>query len=323
MLFIVSTLLSSLYYWRSMQIINLQSQRLQERIQFDLENDVQPRRAQMHAEIFETELISAHHQLQQQIVFINLLLLCFGAGASYLLAGKTLRPIEKAFAVQRRFVADAAHELKTPLTSLRTAIEVSLFDKKIGKTAQTVLGENLTDIINLQTLTESLLSLAKTQEGVRLERTAVSLPAAAQQVTDRLAALAKQKHIAVQIESSQNDLLVSANEQSLLRVLVILLDNAIKYSPNKSKIAITIKKHKRFGVIAISDQGDGIAPEHHKAIFERFYRVESARTKLSSVGGHGLGLAVAKELTNAMGGSISLKSEETQGSTFSIVLPVA
>ena len=321
-LFVVSALLSSLYYWRSMQIINLQSQRLQDRIQRDLENDALQRRPRMRAEIFETELVKVYQELQQQIVFINLLVLGFGSVASYLLAGKTLRPIETAFSAQRRFVSDAAHELKTPLTALRTAIEVSLLDKKIGKTAQIVLRENLSDIINLQTLTENLLSLAKTQEGVRFERVAVPVASVLTQATKQISAMAKKKQITLSLDDIDSNISVMANEQNLLRVVLILLDNAIKYSPENSKIKIAAKTQNRKGVIVVSDQGRGIPARYHKVIFDRFYRVSAARNRQAEEGGHGLGLAVAKELVEAMGGRILLKSNSDTGSTFSIVLPL-
>lgn len=249
-------------------------------------------------------------------------MLGFGAGVSYLLAGKTLRPIEGVFSAQRRFISDAAHELKTPLTALRTAIEVSLLDKKIGKTAETVLTENLHDVTNLQALTENLLSLAKTQEGAKIDCEAVSLLSIAQLAKKQVSAMAKKKQIVIALEEMDGELLVLSNEQNLLRVLLVLLDNAIKYSPAKSEITITASKSKRMGKISVNDQGEGIPVRHHNAIFDRFYRVSSARTKHSEVGGHGLGLAVAKELVEAMGGSISLKTGKETGNSFSVVLPL-
>jgi len=321
-LFVVSVLLSGLYYWRSMQIIHLQSQRLEQRLQQDVQDQMPPRRAMMRAEIFQTELEVVTDQLRRQIVFINLLVLGFGSAFSYLLAGKTLRPIERVFATQRRFISDASHELKTPLTALRTSLEVSLLDNKIGKTATKVLQENLVDITNLQTLTENLLSLARTREGSQLERTAIPLGMIVQQATKKIVALAKQKKITLKLESDPI-FNIRANEQSVLRVLIILLDNAIKYSPEKSTITITTQKQRRTGSIVITDQGIGIAPKHQVTIFERFFRVASARTKSSDAGGHGLGLSVARELLAAMGGSISLKSTLGSGSTFTITLPLA
>ncbi|NCN28700.1 MAG: hypothetical protein COU67_02660 [Candidatus Pacebacteria bacterium CG10_big_fil_rev_8_21_14_0_10_44_54] len=321
-LFVVSVLLSSLYYWRSKQIIALQSQRLEDRIQRDLLQETVPMRTRMRAEIFETELSRVHNQLRQQIILINLLVLGFGAGASFVLAGKTLQPIERVFALQRAFISDAAHELKTPLTVLRTAIEVSLLEKKIGKFAKAVLQENLTDVANLQILTENLLSLARLREGIQTDKITLSLGEVLQTARKQVLSLARQKDIQIEIVITKERAYVTTHQQSLSRILMLLLDNAIKYSPEKSKILLSARTTRQQVFISVKDQGEGIAPKHLKAVFDRFFRISESRTKQNDVGGHGLGLSVAKELASSLGGSISLRSAIGKGSDFTISLPV-
>ncbi len=253
------------------------------------------------------------------LMVINGLLWLLGAGGGYFLAGKTLGPIEESLEEQRRFINDAGHELKTPLTALKTNLEVYLRGWKMNSKEEIkeMLDGSLSDVDRLQKLVESLLFLGKLENGRNVvENKAILVARNIDVVMESIAPLAKKKLITISRTKISSK--VWWNSDDMGRALTILLDNAIKYSQKKSRIRIKIKNRTNSVVIAIADQGMGIAKDQIEKIFERFYRIDGSR---SGNNGFGLGLPIAKRLIESANGKIWLESKLGEGSTFYMQLP--
>ena len=268
----------------------------------------------------EAQLQQARNNLRQKLIAFNIFTLLAGGIISYYLALRSLKPIEDAYERQDRFTSDASHEIRTPLTAMRSEIEVALRDKKLGlKDARNTLESNLEEIIRLEALTEGLLALAK-QENNMIQKQKVNLNETTKLATDRVTILAKEKLIKININQSKKHF-VYAEPTSLLQAIVILLDNAIKYSPLGSEINISSKNNRTNHEIIVRDSGSGIPEKDLPRIFDRFYRADKSRAKDTQKNGYGLGLAIAKQIIDSHGGEIKLKSQSNTGTTAIISLP--
>lgn len=314
-LLVVSFFLSSLYYQQTVGAIQLHSQRINQRLEQGFSGPMRGQRS--HATVVQSELEEARVQILNRLIVINAVLLILGAGASYFLSGLTLRPIKKSLVVQKQFTADAAHELKTPLTALETSLEVSLMDKKLPKRATDVLQDNLVATKSLVALTESLLSLARAESNNQPLFSEVSLGEVVEQAIEQLKPLADKKKIKLEWGQGEglDQAFIKGDRVSLLKAVIILVDNAIKYSPSGSSVKLHLEQSGKHVLLKVVDQGPGIPQAEQENIFKRFYRLEQARTK-DGVGGYGLGLAVAKKITESHGGQINLESEVGLGSKF-------
>lgn len=252
---------------------------------------------------------------------LNGIILITAGGAGYFLAGRTLRPIQEMVQEQNRFISDASHELKTPLTALKSTMEVFLRDKKPNlKEAQAIIQGSLEETNNLQRLSEALLSLAQFQEGGNGNYLQpLDISRSLKKIIDQMSPLAKQKHIT--IESELTPLTVKGDLYSLSQVWSSILDNAIKYSPEQSKIVVRSIKKDKMAAVMIHDQGIGIARADIAHIFDRFYRANMARTK-TDTNGFGLGLSIAQKIIVTHKGSIRVESTPGKGSTFIITIPL-
>lgn len=253
-----------------------------------------------------------------ELVVINVLMLGIGAVLSYVLAERSLRPIEENMEAQMQFVSDASHELRTPLTAMRTTNEVVLRDTKLTlKQARQTITENIDDIIRLQYLTDSMLGLLKDDDKVAL-RQEVDLQQVAGDAMNAVVQQAIEKDIT--IEDSVSQVVVQGNPQALTQLVTILLDNAIKYSPVESVITVSAERSSRHVTLAVRDEGVGMDEATISQIFTRFYRADKARTQ-EGVSGYGLGLAIAKKIVDAHHGKIHVESAPDKGTTFRIELP--
>jgi heavy metal sensor kinase len=234
----------------------------------------------------------------------------------------TLARLENAFEQLRRFTADASHELRTPLTAIRSVGEVALQTPKSATEYRDVIGSMLEETDRLTRLVDSLLTLSRADAGhIHVERTEISVRGLAQEASSLVEVLAEEKRqrISVQGESA---LVVSGDRLILRQALINLIDNAIKYSPSGSEIVVQIHPGKDSEVIVeVIDQGPGVSREHQSRIFDRFYRVDKARSR--EWGGAGLGLAIARWAVEVHGGQIVVESAEGSGSIFRVTLPSA
>lgn len=264
------------------------------------------------------EVSESRLRLISLLALINLGIIAVAGAGGYILAGKTLKPIQDMMDSQSRFVTDASHELRTPITSLKTAIEVTLRDKKMKLIdAKETLESNLHDVNNLQALTNNLILLSQYQNNGNGEMRKESIEEIVMEAIKRVAVLAKAKHISIQ--PSVQPFSILGNKQSLIELFVIFLDNAIKYSPKNAEVSITTVSKEKVGKIIIKDSGIGISKEDLPYIFERFYRADKSRTK-SEEKGYGLGLAIAKEIVSKHNGEVFAKSNE-QGTIITVTLP--
>lgn len=264
----------------------------------------------------------ARSSLLTSLAMTNLAILVLGGGLSYFLARRSLEPIEKSHKALERFTADASHELRTPLAAMKSEIEVALMQTKLSnKEVHDVLKSNLEEVDSLTRLSDNLLSLARLEE-LDLNFSKVSAKKLVDESVKKVSEQAKDKSIEIIVKSQNKNIQIEADRNLCEQVLIILLDNAIKYSSKKSEVVVNIEQNRSNVNIAISDSGSGISKEEQQHIFERFYRADSSRSK-STKNGHGLGLAIAKQLAEKQGGSIAVKSMVSQGSTFTLVLPKA
>ena len=252
---------------------------------------------------------------------IDVLIIGVSAGAGYFLAGKTLKPIGEMVEGQRRFIADASHELWTPLTAMKTEIEVTLRDKKLGlPSAKNLLSSNLEEVDKLKSLTDYFLTLSKYQDtNNNLSWETFNLLPVAEEVCNRLQGLAKEKK--VEIKKDLAPVLLEANKVSITELVSILLDNAIKYSHPEGKVIIGLEEKRGNVQIKVEDFGIGISETDLPHIFNRFYRADLSRTK-NVVKGYGLGLSIAKSIVDLHKGKIEAQSVVNKGSVFTVALPL-
>lgn len=263
----------------------------------------------------------ARRRLVYTLIFINSSILFLSGLAGYFLSGRTLKPIKTMLDEQNRFITDASHELKTPLTALRSEIEVYLLGKNRNrKEAEAILQSNLEEVIALQKLSENLMHLAKYQEtqGIQKSFEKLSVLDLIENALKRVVPLARSKQIKIIHDIA--DTVVFGNKQELIEVFVILLDNAVKYSAAKTDVHIRSKQSQSFTDIRISDKGMGISETDLPYIFDRFYRADKSRTKKETAG-YGLGLAIVQQIIDDHNGTISVKSREGKGTTFILHLP--
>ena len=233
-----------------------------------------------------------------------------------------LARLQAAFDQLRRFTADASHELRTPLTAIRSVGEVALQEQKSPAEYRDVIGSMLEEVDRLTRLVESLLTLSRADAGhVQLQRMDISLLALTREASSMVEVLAEEKGQRVEIDGDAG-LIVSVDRLVLRQGIVNLLDNAIKYSPRNTRILVRVG----FGAagqasLEITDEGPGIPSEHQPYVFDRFYRVDQARTR--EWGGTGLGLAITRWAVEAHGGDIDLTSKHGTGTTFHVSLPLA
>jgi heavy metal sensor kinase len=228
--------------------------------------------------------------------------------------------LERSFAEIRRFTADASHELRTPLTAIRTEAEVALSKPISGGECQDLLGSILEECERLTRLTDQLLTLFREDAGSgRPMRAAVDLAAVVERVVETMRPLAEAKNIRL-VARAKDALRVHGDEERLRQVFYNLLDNAIKYTPEGGTVEVRLERSDGAAKVTVRDTGIGIPVEHLPHVFERFYRVDKARSRAE--GGTGLGLSIVQSLVAAHGGGVELASTPGQGTTCTVRLPV-
>jgi two-component system sensor histidine kinase CiaH len=265
--------------------------------------------------------LGAHHILLQ-LIYTNVVVLVAAGFVSYGLARRTLQPIEAAHEQQKRFTADVSHELRTPLTALKMETEVALLDNAAKPAAlRKVLKSNLEEADKLESLINNLLRLSQLESHHARETfQAVPLKTVVASAIKALQKQADKRHIS--IKTTGKTLKAQGDEAALTQLVTILLDNALKYSPSGSKITVDTQAANRQVLLTVTDQGNGIDPASLPHIFDRFYRADNARSKDGSEG-YGLGLSLAKMITDLHDGSIALTSTLGKGTTATVKLPMA
>lgn len=257
-----------------------------------------------------------------------LFLLCavcimLAAGGGYYMAAKNIKPLEILFAREHEFAADASHELRTPLTVLSLGVESLQNDdeSKLSGFAQEVLRDMQHETKYMSRLIEALLTLARgDEENTPLARAKVDLTEVAVKVCNKMCPLAAKKGLRLEYAAGDApQVFILGDKNKMEQLLIIFIDNAIKYSESGT-ITVTVEADSMHAVIKIMDEGIGISESDAQKIFERFYRVDKARSR--AVGGFGLGLNIARIIVVRHGGTVSVKPRSPHGSIFTVRLPL-
>ena len=270
--------------------------------------------------------VQAGKSLEERDRSLRILLLVIGGGGlaglvlaaagGLVVAGIALRPVRRGFERQREFVADASHELRTPLAVIRTNAETLA----VGRQDESV-DDIVAESAYMTRLLDDLLLLAGgDQEGIELSRTRCDLSEIARGGARSGARLAEDAGLGFQA-SIDDGLPIEADAERCHEVVLILLDNAVKYTPRGGEVLLTTRRDGSDAILEITDNGVGVAAADVPRLFDRFYRVDKARSRM--LGGAGLGLSIAREIVDAHGGTIGLKSELGKGTIVTVRLPIA
>jgi two-component system, OmpR family, sensor kinase len=231
--------------------------------------------------------------------------------------------LETSFAGLRRFTADASHELKTPLAVLRADVERAMMDTSSQNERMVALEEALQEVRRMSDLVESLLTLARADEGrFDLHREPVELQPLVQEVYETALILGEAQGVTVNLPFTA-DVTVMGDRTRLRQLFLNLVTNAIKYTPAGGKVELGVGRHPDNVTFAVRDTGIGISAADFPHIFERFWRADRVRSRMSERGGFGLGLAISQWIAQAHGGSLTASSRLGRGSLFKVTLPLA
>ena len=272
----------------------------------------------------QTQLNALKDKMVRNLILTNLIILVLAALASYNFARITLQPIEEIMDLQNRFTADASHELRTPLAAIGLETEVALRDKKFNlPEAKKLLKSNLEEIEKLERLANGLLELAQYQtiqtNPIQMEYEIMPLREIVDEVVAKVVPLAQAKKI--KIIPQVKDSFIKCDKNRIVELMTILLDNAVKYSPESKKIWVKTEIARKYALISVQDQGVGIKASDIPYIFNRFYRADQSRSK-EKYAGYGLGLSIAKQIVELHHGEIKVESLIGKGTTFTIKLPL-
>jgi len=254
-----------------------------------------------------------------RLVIANFAGLFLAAGAAFLLAKVTLRPLEQAIALQQQFTNDASHDLRTPLAVIRTETSAALGgDDPLSNEAAQRLEIIDEQAKRMERLIDQLLTLSHVDADSALNREPADLAAVVTGVVRDLKPLAEAKNIDVRVARSESAV-VLGDELKLSQMVGNLVDNAIKYSPDRSAVDVAVWQNRDAAFLTVTDQGMGIPAAETERIFLRFHRAD--RTGVNGRSGHGLGLPLCRWIARAHGGEVSVESHEGAGSTFTVRLP--
>ena len=241
---------------------------------------------------------------------------------AYYMAGRAIIPLREAYEKQRQFAADASHELRTPLAVVMSSADLLLSDPSITSPfLKQIIEDVKSEVKKMTKLVSDLLMVARSDNNaLKMQWKTLNLGELLNQNVRIMRPLAGKKNIVLDAEDIV-DINVDADEQKLKQVILILVDNAIKYTPEGGKVVVrfdgVFEEMARFSVM---DTGIGIAPEDLERVFERFFRVDKARSR--ELGGNGLGLSIAHEMVRLHNGKISVESVVDQGTKFTVNIPL-
>jgi signal transduction histidine kinase len=264
-------------------------------------------------EVLERSIDNFEHDFWEKLLTLDAVLLLLATLGSFWLSGITLAPIEEMHKEQEEFAGDASHQLRTPLTIIKTELlTVKKTEKNIPKKYEEVFDSVLEEVGRMQRLVEGLLMLVRQEEG---QEERLELMRIAKGVAEKVISIAREKKIQIKVEGKE--VRIRAVKEGVEQVVWILVENAVKYSPEGGVVELTVEEDRSTAILKVKDEGIGISKEDSKKIFERFYRGGSGR----KVKGTGLGLAIAKKLVKTHGGELSVTSEVGKGSEFSVRWP--
>ena len=251
---------------------------------------------------------------------LAVLALIITTGVGYNMAGRAIIPLKEAYEKQRQFAADASHELRTPLSVVLASAELLDNDPSIKSPfLKQVIGDVRDEVKKMTKLVSDLLVVARSDnQALKLKLTRFDLGEVIDQTMRKMQPLAEKKNITLKREG-EKEVFIRADEQKLKQLVLIFVDNALKYTPDGGSVSVRLSTPSPTRVsFDVQDTGIGISPEDQQKVFDRFYRVDKARSR--EMGGNGLGLAIAQEIVRLHNGIIDLKSEQGKGTTFTVTL---
>lgn len=258
---------------------------------------------------------------EENLASIALITAAITVAFGYLLARVALGPTRQALASQKQFIGNIAHELRTPLSIIKTNIEVRLMDPNISAEAKTLHHSNIDELDRLSQIINNLLSLSASIRPERMEFKTVDIAHIAGEVVEKLADLSARRNLDVTVRKGYA-CYVWGNTAALEQILTNIIKNAINYTSRGGHVAVTVEEIGNARVeIIVQDTGTGIAREDLFHIFEPFYRADESRTR--SRGGSGLGLTIVSELVKLHRGKITVRSAVGRGTTVVISLPAS
>jgi heavy metal sensor kinase len=230
--------------------------------------------------------------------------------------------LEDAFKKITQFTADASHELRTPVAVMRTRTELSLRKARSAEEYRDVIAEVLAELEKTSALIEQLMFLARADSGAEtLHFSATNVSEVLREACHQGSALAEAKQIGFQEQISRDSMWIRGDASSLRRLFLILIDNAVKYTPASGQVEVSLQRNDGYAVAQVRDTGIGISKTDLPNVFERFYRADKARTR--ELGGVGLGLSIGRWITEVHAGTIEVHSSPGRGSIFEVRLPIA
>jgi heavy metal sensor kinase len=230
--------------------------------------------------------------------------------------------LEDAFKKITQFTADASHELRTPVAVMRTRTELSLRKARSAEEYRDVIAEVLAELEKTSALIDQLMFLARADSGAEtLHFSATNVSEVLREACHQGSALAEAKQIGFQEQISRDSMWIRGDASSLRRLFLILIDNAVKYTPASGQVEVSLQRNDGYAVAQVRDTGIGISETDLPNVFERFYRADKARTR--ELGGVGLGLSIGRWITEVHAGTIEVHSSPGRGSIFEVRLPIA
>ena len=257
--------------------------------------------------------------LRDTLIILDILLLILIPTITWFLTGRTLAPVQEIHEREKRFFTDASHDLRTPLTILKGEIDLSLKKDQTARAYKTTLQSSKEEVASLIDLVENMLFFAGEDRKQTIQKELLDLTDLIAERVSRFQNIARQKRQNLSFTLPKESITIRGNKQLLQRLVSSLLDNAVKYTPKKGKIAISLTKEKQIAVVIIKDTGIGIKDDQQEKVFNRFYRADSARSQK----GYGLGLAISKQIVEYHEGKIYLDSKVNKGTTITISFPIA
>jgi two-component system, OmpR family, sensor histidine kinase CiaH len=259
--------------------------------------------------------------LRWQLLVVDAAIVIVVGVGGLLYARSTLRPIRENVAAQKRFVADASHDLRTPLAIMRAEFEVALRRPDLEESTRPLLVSGLEEVERMSGMVDDLLTLSRIDAHQEpLAREPMDLVALARQTVDELGALAATGGVALQADAA-GEVPAVGDEGHVRRALGNVLRNAVEHSPAGATVEVRVRRWTAGAEVVVTDHGEGMSPEVLEHVFDRFYRGDQARSRVR--GGSGLGLAIARWALRGMGGDLTAESEVGVGTRMTLTLPAA
>lgn len=267
-----------------------------------------------------TQQVGVFQKLMAILLALSVVFFFISVFLGYVMSGRAMVPIVRSFERQRQFVADASHELRTPLSVIQSSMEVIEFEEgdRMQTFSKQVLDDMKDEVKRMSSLIAHLLTLARSDsDELQLQLESFSVNDELGKIWRKLQPLASENRLQLSIDANSG-LQIHADRERFRQLMMILIDNAMQYTPENGQIRINAKQIGNQCLLSVSDTGIGIPKDKLKDIFERFYQVDPSR----SGGNSGLGLSIARWIVESHGGTIKVESDLGKGSTFTVILPV-